>query len=105
MAYKADFLDCCGDPVLEKEAVLIKDSHDTRTILRCVNCGSYWFSRFCEHMNSETDIPDSQIQWYVALTDGEAVAALQIGKHPRLAGRACFHIDEGMVTETTYPPV
>jgi hypothetical protein len=103
MAFKVEFLDCCEDPLLEPEKTLLFDSHDIRHVCRCLCCGAYWFKRFYEHIYFDIDKPDSQIWWYVRLTDEETAGILEGVLNPSLAQRPCFHIDEGVVTKTVYP--
>jgi len=102
MSVEVDFLDCCDNPVL-KIVKKSRDDHDSKSLFACSNCGSYWFYRFYKHTYFDADLPDSQIEWYVSLSKQEAQDLISEEKAIKLAGRRCFHVDEGKVSFTDYP--
>lgn len=104
MPPKVPFLDCCDEPVLEVRKHISHDDHDRKSLSVCLNCGKYWFHRFYEHIYFDVDLPDSQIEWYVRLTTQEAKDIVTDGVSLKLAGREIFHVDEGKVVITDYPP-
>ncbi len=107
MALDAEFLDCCGEPTLEVAKRLSTDDHDSRSLLRCTSCGTWWLHRFYEYIRFDVDLPDDQIIWYVRLTE-EKGQAIQAAQSPVslsfLACRPCFRQDERGVMKKTGMP-
>lgn len=97
MAFEAEFLDCCGKPLLDVVKQLSTDDHDRRKLCRCQSCGAWWFSRFYEYIHFDLDLPDDQITWYARLTDDDAKALLcseDFRGMSFLADRPCIRKDE-----------
>jgi len=104
MSVEILYLDCCKKPVLEVKKSISTDAHDLRKLYLCSNCGSYWFNRFYEHIYFNVDLPDSQIEWYVKVSKQEAQSIVSKKNALNLAERRCFHVHEGIVSITEYPP-
>ena len=104
MSVRVPYLDCCEEPILEVRKNISPDDHDMKSIYICLSCGAFWFNRFYEHIYFDVDLPDSQIEWYIRLSEAEATDFISNDPTPRLGGRECFKKDCNWVSIEKYPP-
>ena len=99
------FLDCCRRPGLGTVRTICEESHQEDAVMRCRNCGAYWFYRWLESMNFSGG-DDEISEYYTRLTPEEARAVLDAAEPDLgfLLRKPCICKHEGGVVRTDGQP-